>query len=469
MRLLRQTGEEAGILGQSILKNKMMKIQVPEKVNRIIGTLTCAGYEAYAVGGCVRDMVLGREPSDWDITTSASPQDVKRLFPRTLDTGIRHGTVTVMMGREGFEVTTYRVDGVYEDGRHPSEVHFTRSLSEDLKRRDFTINAMAWNERTGLVDEFDGMGDLKRGLIRCVGNARERFGEDALRMMRAVRFAAQLDFALEPETGKAIRELARSLEKVSAERIQTELVKLLTSPHPEKIRDAWETGLTAVFLPEFNRCMECEQNTPHHMYTVGEHTIRVLQGTRPEKILRLAALFHDFGKPQMRTTDSLGVDHFQGHAAYSEELAGRILRRLKFDNDTVRQVRRLVYWHDCRPSAEPAAVRRAVSRIGSDIFPLYLELRRADILAQSMNFRKEKLENLDQVEAVCRRIMEEQSCLTLKDLAVSGRDLLGAGFTAGPLLGETLSHLLDMVIEDPERNSREWLLQEALRWKEQQA
>ena len=444
-----------------------MKIQIPEKVNRIIGTLTFAGYETYAVGGCVRDALLGREPSDWDITTSASPQEVKRLFPRTVDTGIRHGTVTVMMGKESFEVTTYRVDGVYEDGRHPSEVHFTKSLLEDLKRRDFTINAMAYNEETGLVDEFDGIGDLKRGLIRCVGDAGERFTEDALRMMRAVRFSAQLGFELEEDTRRAIRELCRNLEKVSAERIQAELVKLLVSPHPERIRDAWETGLTAVFLPEFNRCMECEQNTPHHMYTVGEHTIRVIQGTDPDRVLRLVALLHDFGKPQMKTTDSQGVDHFQGHAAYSEELAGRILRRLKFDNDTVRRVKRLVYWHDCRPSAAAAAVRRSVSKIGGDLFPLYLKLRRADILAQSLAFREEKLEDLDRVEAIYHQILQDQNCLTLKDLAVTGRDLMAAGFAAGPILGETLQHLLDQVIEEPGRNNKEWLLAEALRWKEE--
>ena len=245
------------------------------------------------------------------------------------------------------------------------------------------------------------------------------------------------------------------------------LVKLLVSPHPERIRDAWETGLTAVFLPEFNRCMECEQNTPHHMYTVGEHTIRVIQGTDPDRVLRLAALLHDFGKPQMKTTDSQGVDHFQGHAAYSEELAGRILRRLKFDNDTVRRVKRLVYWHDCRPSAAAAAVRRSVSKIGGDLFPLYLKLRRADILAQSLTFREEKLEDLDRVEAIYHQILQDQNCLTLKDLAVTGRDLMAAGFAAGPILGETLQHLLDQVIEEPGRNNKEWLLAEALRWKEE--
>ena len=226
-----------------------MRIELPEKVEGIIQTLMQAGYEAYAVGGCVRDSLLGKEPKDWDITTSAKPEEVKRLFPKTIDTGILHGTVTVMSGREGFEVTTYRIDGKYEDSRHPKEVTFTPNLLEDLKRRDFTINAMAYNESTGLVDEFDGIGDLKRGVIRCVGEAEQRFKEDALRMMRAVRFAAQLGFSIDEDTKEAICKLAPTLKNISAERIQVELVKLLESDHPEEMRTLYETGITAVMLP----------------------------------------------------------------------------------------------------------------------------------------------------------------------------------------------------------------------------
>ena len=317
----------------------MIQIEIPEKVNRIISTLAAAGYEAYAVGGCVRDALLGREPADWDITTSASPYQVKALFARTIDTGIQHGTVTVMLGKEGFEVTTYRLDGEYEDCRHPKEVVFTKSLLEDLKRRDFTINAMAYNEERGLVDEFDGVGDLKRGIIRCVGEARERFQEDALRMLRAVRFAAQLGFVLDEQTKQAICELRENLRKVSAERIQTELVKLLVSPHPERLLEAWETGMTAVVLPEFDACMACEQNNPHHSYSVGVHTIKSMGEVEADKVLRLTMLFHDFGKPQAKTSDANGIDHFRGHQQISEELAGGILRRLKFDNETIRQVK----------------------------------------------------------------------------------------------------------------------------------
>ena len=247
-----------------------MKIQLPDKVQTIIETLTAAGYEAYAVGGCIRDCVLGRLPNDWDITTSATPEETKCLFAKTFDTGIKHGTVTVLLEKEGFEVTTYRIDGDYEDGRHPKEVTFTASLEEDLRRRDFTMNAMAYNEQTGLVDIFGGIRDMEAGMIRCVGNAEERFTEDALRMLRAVRFSAQLGYRIEDGTKEAIRNLAPGLKRISAERIQTELVKLVISEHPDYLRTAYETGITKQILPEFDLCMETPQNNPHHCYNVGE-------------------------------------------------------------------------------------------------------------------------------------------------------------------------------------------------------
>lgn len=444
----------------------MIQIQIPEKVNSIITTLTAAGHEAYAVGGCIRDAILEREPADWDITTSASPQEVKALFPRTIDTGIQHGTVTVMLGKEGFEVTTYRVDGEYEDGRHPKEVQFTKSLLEDLKRRDFTINAMAYNEEMGLVDAFDGIGDLQRGIIRCVGDAKERFTEDALRMLRAVRFSAQLGFVLEEKTKQAIKELCENLAKVSAERIQVELVKLLISAHPEKLLDAWETGMTRIFLPEFDTCMACEQNNPHHIASVGMHTIFSIQNIEANKVLRLTMLLHDFGKPAKKSTDESGIDHFYGHPKLSEELAGKILRRLKFDNDTIRQVKSLVLCHDCHPQKTPASIRRAANRIGAELFPLYLKVQRADILAQNPSTHKEKLADLEMVEMLYQKILEEQNCFTLKQLAVTGKDLIAQGILAGPRIGEILSQLLDRVIEEPEKNQKEWLLQEAARLNE---
>ena len=276
-----------------------LKIDLPEHVQAIIGKLEEAGYEAYAVGGCVRDSLIGRIPGDWDITTSAKPGEVKALFARTVDTGIQHGTVTVLMDKMGYEVTTYRVDGEYEDGRHPREVEFTASLLEDLKRRDFTINAMAYNDRCGIVDIFGGRQDLKDKIIRCVGDAMERFSEDALRILRAVRFSAQLGCTIAESTRQAVSSLAGNLKHISAERIQAELVKLLLSDNPQYLKDAWELGITAVILPEFDAIMKQEQNTPHHCFTVGGHTLKAMELVKPDKVLRLTMLFHDMGKPQI--------------------------------------------------------------------------------------------------------------------------------------------------------------------------
>ena len=441
-----------------------MKIQLPEKVSRIIQTLEDAGYEAYAVGGCVRDSVIGREPADWDITTSALPEQVKELFHRTIDTGIEHGTVTVMMDREGFEVTTYRIDGEYRDHRHPEQVNFTGELREDLRRRDFTINAMAYNDSCGMVDLFGGVEDLADGVIRCVGVATERFEEDALRILRAVRFAAQLGFTIEEETAQAAGKLAENLKDISAERIQTELVKMLISPHPEMMRTAYELGLTRVVLPEFDACMETPQNHPHHMYNVGEHTLKALEFTDPDKVLRLAVLFHDFGKPQVRTTVD-GVDHFHGHARISAEMTGRILRRLKFDNATIDQVKRMVLYHDARPQPDERQIRRLVRRAGEDIFPGLFQVMGADILAQSEYRRLEKLLNLEQVQKTYEEIMQRRDCISLKQLAVTGKDLIDAGMKPGKEIGEILKKMLEDVLEEPSHNEKEYLISSYLKEK----
>lgn len=436
----------------------MVEIHIPEKVNKIIHTLQEHGYEAYAVGGCVRDSFLGREPMDWDITTSAMPEETKALFPHTFDTGIEHGTITVLLDHEGFEVTTYRVDGKYEDSRHPKEVIFVRNLQEDLLRRDFTINAMAYNEKEGLVDIFGGMDDLKAGIIRCVGNAQARFSEDALRILRGIRFAAQLGFELEDETREGMRLLAPTLRKISAERIQVELVKTLTSSRPDLLREAWKLGITKEFLPEFDLAMETTQETVHHMYTVGEHILHTLLEVRPDRILRLTMLLHDIGKPYRKTMDADGVAHFKGHPEKSSELANEILHRLKFDNDTIRKVTKLVRYHDHRMPVTPAHVRRAVHEIGEDLFPLYLEVRRADVSAQSMYQREEKIADIDGVEKLYHEIMERNECVSLKMLAVTGKDLIAAGMKPGKEIGQMLEHFLDLVLEHPELNQKEELL-----------
>lgn len=436
-----------------------IEIRIPPGAARILRVLEDHGYEAFVVGGCVRDSLLGRNPNDWDITTSALPLQVKALFRRTIDTGLKHGTVTILMDGEPFEVTTYRVDGEYLDGRHPSEVTFTASLQEDLQRRDFTINAMAYSEKKGLQDLFGGLPDLEKGLIRAVGDPAKRFGEDALRIMRAVRFAAQLGYEVEEDTVQAMKELAPTLSKISAERIAAELEKLLVSPHPEKLKMAYECGITAVILPEFDRCMETAQNNPHHKYSVGEHTIVSIGNARPDRILRYTMLMHDMGKPSCKTTDEQGIDHFYGHQEVSAQMANDILRRLKSDNETRRSVSKLVRYHDLTCGLTGKSVRKAISLIGEDLFPLYLEVKDADTRAQS-DFRfQEKMDYLEEVRHLYRKILEEGDCLSLKDLAVNGKDLIAAGMKPGREIGEVLEAMYLDVIDDPEHNNKDYLME----------
>ena len=434
------------------------KIVLPEDVKKIITKLEEAGFEAYAVGGCVRDSLLHKEPKDWDITTSATPMEVKGIFPATIDTGIKHGTVTVMLHRVGYEVTTYRVDGEYEDARHPKEVTFTRSLKEDLCRTDFTINAMAYSERSGVVDLFGGCEDLENKVIRCVGEPSERFSEDALRMMRAVRFSAALGFEIEEKTAESIKELAPTLVKVSAERIRTELEKTVVSPNPDRMRTAYELGITGVVFPEFDRMMECEQNNRNHCYSVGEHTIHAMENSAEERILRLALLFHDVGKPLCKTTDEEGSDHFHGHPEVSEKLAHEIMRRLKYDNATISKVCRLCRWHDLRIEPRPKYLRRAINRLGEDLFPIFFDVQRADVLAQSDFRRTEKIEWIEKNEQDYEEILRKRECLSLKDLAVSGRDLIDAGVKPGKDVGEILNRMLEEVLDNPEKNDKEYLM-----------
>lgn len=434
-----------------------MKIALPRKVMIIIKNLQLHGYEAYAVGGCVRDSILARRPKDWDITTSARPEEVKKLFKRTVDTGIEHGTVTVLLGKDGYEVTTYRIDGAYEDSRHPKEVLFTNRLEEDLRRRDFTINAMAYNDEVRLVDVFGGMQDLNHHLIRCVGEPKERFSEDALRILRAVRFSAQLNFPIESKTAAAVRELAPTLEHISAERIQAELVKLLVSAHPERIQDAYELGITRVILPEWDAMEGVAQNTPHHKYDVAQHTLHALKYVKRNKILRLTMLFHDMGKPARKTTDENGRDHFKGHALVSEVIARDVMQRLKFDNDTIKKVTRLVCFHDYRVEATPANVRRAMNRIGVDLFPYYLAVRLADVKAQSSYRRREKIENIVAMRKYYQEAIIKEECVTLRQLAVGGRDLMALGMKPGVEIGRMLSELLEYVIDHPEENDKKKL------------
>lgn len=392
------------------------KINLPGHVEYIIQKLSEQGYEAYAVGGCVRDTLLGREPGDWDITTSASPSRVKQIFRRTIDTGIEHGTVTVMLDKCGYEVTTYRVDGEYEDGRHPKSVEFTTDLVEDLKRRDFTINAMAYNRDTGLVDVFDGIGDLERKRIRCVGKAEERFTEDALRMMRAVRFAAQLGFSIEEDTVEAIRLLAPNLTKVSRERIQAELTKLLLSSYPQMVEKIFTLGLAAQVFPELSDCFE-QADT--------DNMLARLPQTEADLILRYAVF----------------LSVIDGTALERREKTRGFLRELRFDNHTIDYVSRLSEHRSDVLSEDKPQLRRQIVEIGEDIFPYLL-----------------KLQHASDSEKLYKEMKEDGDCLSIKELAVNGSDLKEAGVEAGKALGSKLKELLYVVLDKPEYNTKEKLL-----------
>lgn len=392
-----------------------MEIQVPAPVEQIIKQLNHCGYEACAVGGCVRDSLLGREPGDWDITTSAHPEQVKAVFRRTIDTGIAHGTVTVMIDKTGYEVTTYRIDGEYEDGRHPKEVEFTPDLIQDLKRRDFTINAMAYSPETGIVDAFGGMEDLKAGIIRCVGNPIDRFTEDALRILRAVRFSAQLGFEIEAETYEAIKTMVPNLRHISRERIQMELTKLLLSSHPERIRMVYHTGMAPYISDEFGR--------------VSLPLPAVSPKLPAKKHLRWAAFLQN----------------------EEEADAASILKQLKSDNDTINRTRALVRFVKLPLLPEKAAVRRVMSQMEPELYDDLLVLKET------------RQEDISQIRRLTEEIRRAGDCLSLKSLAVGGQDLMDAGIRPGKAVGETLNRLLEFVLDHPEYNQKEILIRYALK------
>lgn len=441
-----------------------MNISMPQNVEKIIKILNEHSHEAYAVGGCVRDSILGREPEDWDITTSAKPWQVKEIFHRTIDTGIAHGTVTVMIGKEGYEVTTYRIDGNYEDSRHPDEVIFTRSLIEDLKRRDFTINAMAYNYNKGLVDAFDGKADIDKKIIRCVGIAEERFTEDALRILRAVRFSAQLGFAIEGETLKGIAKLSSNLQYISEERIQSELVRLMVSPYPAMLLTAYEAGITSVILPEFDRLMEPEgEESAKEFVSVGNTTLLALQAVPANKYLRLAVLFTHIGKPSAKQPEG-GADTDRNHSEKGAALTKIILERLKFDNETKRIVTNLVRYYDYNIESDKDGygVRKAIYHVGDELFPMLLAVKaaylKAAVHSNSEKGARAELDKLCIINDQYKEILEGGQCVSLKNLQITGSDLIELGMRPGKEIGEILHILLEQVLKHPEYNKKEKLI-----------
>jgi tRNA nucleotidyltransferase (CCA-adding enzyme) len=436
----------------------MCTIPLPAGVARALSMMENAGYEAFIVGGCVRDALMGIPPKDYDITTSALPEETKAVFReyRVIETGIQHGTVTVMMEGMPLEITTYRTEGTYSDNRHPDSVSFTTSLREDVARRDFTMNAIAYSPTRGLIDHFGGEADIRAGIIRCVGDPDTRFREDALRMMRGIRFASVLGFRMEDDTAAAIRGNKERIPTVSAERIRVELTKLLCGVNVKNVLMDWWDVL-GVVIPEILPMHNFDQKTPYHIYDVWEHTAVAVSKTPPVTHLRLSAFLHDIGKPSSFFTDEKGIGHFYGHPAVSAEMAEEILARLKYDNVTRCRVITLVKEHDRIIEPTETAVKRALSRLTPEVFFNLLAIKRADNLAQSPNYR-DRLETYDAIEAMAQDILEKNECISVAALAVNGSDLIALGMKPGKEIGEMLSHLLEQVIRGKLENEQEELL-----------
>ena len=443
----------------------MREIPLPQEAARLIWVLEAAGHAAYVVGGCVRDSLLGRAPEDWDLCTSALPEEIFSCLgdvATVLPTGLKHGTVTVLWEGCPFELTTFRTEGSYSDHRRPDSVAFVRSLEQDLARRDFTVNAMAWNPREGLVDPFGGQDDLAAGLIRCVGAPERRFEEDALRILRAARFSSTTGFAVEETTKRAALCHAPELLHVAPERLCAELLKLLCGQAAaQALRDF--APLIFTIIPELAATAETPQHTPHHCCDVWEHTVRAVGFAPPEPLLRLTMLLHDIAKPARRTTDILGVDHFKGHPEAGVPVSDTVLRRLRLDNASRERVLLLIQHHDVRTPPKPRAVRRMLFKLGEEALRQLLPIQRADTLAQSEYRRSEKLTRIDGVEACLNQIIAERQCVSLADLAIKGGDLAALGIPAGPEMGAILAYLLEQVIDEQLPNDYETLLREAER------
>lgn len=439
-----------------------MKIEIPWQCQQILDCFAAHHLQAYLVGGCVRDSLLGKSPKDWDICTEALPEQVQALFRRekVILTGLQHGTVTVLLGGMPVEITTYRIDGAYEDNRHPKEVFFTNSLQADLSRRDFTINALAYHPREGVIDYFHGLEDLEQGIIRCVGDAASRYQEDGLRIMRAIRFACVLNFRFEQETEQAIRQYSYLLRNIARERIQVEFNKILTS--------SWAAyGLEALarldcfpyFLPEICHTWQFAQEGGQHQFDIFTHTKKAVALVPPTMVLRLTMLLHDIGKPFVWQREGQR-DIFPGHSLAGAQLAESILERLRYDKKTIAQVRDLIAQHERLLTADDVCLRQAIADLGEEGLRNLIAVKRADVWAHSDAMAQLDLQAFDQMEARLEQIQRRGDCCSLKQLAVSGQDMLALG-CRGRQIGELLQQLLQQVLLEPARNDRAYLLQQA--------
>ena len=432
---------------------------IPKNVNYIIGKLYDNNFEGFMIGGCVRDSLLYRTPKDYDITTNALPQNIINIFEKTIPTGIKHGTVTVILNKNSYEITTYRIDGVYINNRSPKGVIFVEDIKKDLSRRDFTINAMAYNNYFKLIDCFNGREDLKKQIVRTVGNSDIRFKEDALRMLRAIRFAAQLDFTIEKETFESIKRNKNLIENISIERVREEFCKILLTSKPSKgLTLLEESGLLEIILPEIQSLVNFDQRTPYHNKDIFKHTLHCLDNIENNLILKLSALFHDVGKPKCFTLDEKGFGHFYGHNNESEKLTINILKRLKFDNDTIKSISILVKEHiNILVNPKDSAIKKLINRVGIDlIFDLY-KLQKADIKASTPPFLL--LDNISYLENKTKEFFETKEPIGSKDLNIDGTDLIKSlSIKPGKIVGIILNKLLDVILDNPSLNTKETLL-----------
>jgi len=438
-----------------------MKIFIPDNVKVIMGKLNSAGFKSYVCGGAVRDAILEREVHDYDVCTNAKPEEMLKVFKnfRTIETGLKHGTLTVAIGGENYEVTTFRVDGDYSDNRHPDSVEFVNDIRLDLSRRDFTINAMAYNEEEGLIDPFGGLYDLQHGAIECVGNPDERFKEDALRMMRAIRFSAQLGFTIHDETRDSIFRNSKLIKNVSKERIRDEICKILMSGRPSMVIKLNQLNLMQYIIPSLDKCFGVEQNNQWHIYDVGGHIWRSLLYSDSNDLETLLALMlHDIGKPVVKTTGENGADHFYEHEVESARLANQWLKEYKFDNNTIDNVTNLVLYHDYFFEPTKKSVKKMLGLIGLDLTKKLIEIRKADIQAQNPKFIEERFSKVGKLESLVKEIVEKQEAFQIKDLAINGNDLLSIGYKQGKEMGILLKELMEMVLEHPEANTKDILL-----------
>lgn len=434
--------------------------ELPTPVSAALRRLNENGFEAYCVGGCVRDYIMGITPHDFDITTSATPEEVTQCFAdcRVIETGLKHGTVTVVLQKEMLEITTFRTDGTYSDGRHPDNVSFTRSLREDVSRRDFTVNAMAYNPDVGLVDYFGGREHIKSKIIACVGEAERRFSEDALRILRALRFSAVLGFEIEETTAGAIFNKITMLDKISSERIYAELIKLLCGKDVERVLLDFREVFARI-IPELGDCFDFNQRTKYHKYDVYTHIVKTVSSCENIPVIRLAALLHDIEKPSCFFTDANGIGHTYGHQEKGAETSRKILRSLRADNKTIATVTSLIARHDTRIIPDRIWIKKLISETSFEFAKLLFKLKRGDILAHADKYTS--IDSVDAAEKIVDELEAENVCLFIKDLAVDGKALDCIGVPKGKPMGDMLKKLLELVINEEIPNEREILLNKA--------